>query len=210
MKQLSKKQKIIYAVIIAIILIGIIIYCTIGFNLGLMFSNNKRIDIYIGKDFSISDIKQIADETLDGKKIIQTAELLDDYASVTVKDASEEQIENFKTKIIEKYNISENSQLVNTIDVPSVKIIDVMKYYIFPVLLATIISAVYLAVRFRKQNIFRVFLKTIFMPIIIDALYFSIIAICRIPFNEFVMPIALFIYIITLIVCAYKFKKDEK
>ena len=41
-------------------------------------------------------------------------------------------------------------------------------------------------------------------------LYFSIIAICRIPFNEIIMPISLLIYILTLIICVCKFKKDEK
>ena len=210
MKQISTKQKIIYAIVMAIIVAGIIVICTMNFNLGLMYSNNKRIDIYIGKDYEISDIKSIADETLDGKKIIQKSYQLDDYVSVTVKNASDEQIENFKSKIIEKYNISEDLQSIETFEIPSTKVIDVMKNYFFPIALVTVLSAIYLAIRFRKQNIFKIFIKTILVLIIIEALYFSIIAICRIPFNEIIMPISLLIYILTLISCVYKFKKDEK
>ena len=175
-----------------------------------MFSDNKRIDIYIGKDFTINEIKDIANEVFDGKKVIQTLQLIDDYASVTVKDASEEQIENFKTKVAEKYNICEDMQLVNTTQIPSVNVIDIIKPCIFPVALATVIATVYLAIRFRKQNILKVFVKTICSVIIIQAVYFSLIAIFRVPFNEIIVPIALFIYIITLMGCAYKFKIDEK
>lgn len=207
MKQLTAKQKIICIVIIAVILAGISIICTTGFNLSLMYSNNKRIDVYIGKDFSLGDIKVIADEIFEGNKVLQTAELLDDYASVTVKDASEEQVNNFKTKISEKYNVSEELQSVKTTEVPSVNVIDVMKPYVFPIILTTLISAVYLAIRFREKNVLKVFAKVISSLIIIEAVYLSIIAITRIPFNDLIMPMGLLIYIISLMVLVNKLKK---
>ena len=53
MKQLTAKQKIIGIIIIAIILAGISVICTTGFNLNVMYSNNVRLDVYIGKNFKI-------------------------------------------------------------------------------------------------------------------------------------------------------------
>lgn len=198
MKQLLTKQKIIYIVILAIILAGIIVISTIGFNLGFMYSNNKRIDVYIGKDFEIKDIKKIAEEVFNEKVVLQTAEILDDYVSITVKDANDEQVQNLKTKIVEKYEISEDLQNVTTTEIPNVNVIDIIKPYIFPLILVTLIIMGYLAIRFRKQNILKVCSKLLGVLIIIEALYFSIIAICRIPFNDITMPIALLIYIMTL------------
>lgn len=209
MKELTSKQKITYIAVLAIILVGIIVMLTVGFNLGLMYSNNKRIDVYIGKNFSLNDIKDISNETLEGKTVIQTVELLDDYVSVTVKDASEEQIDNFKTKIVEKYNVSEDLQKVTTTEIPSVKVIDVMKHYAFPIILTTLIVAIYLAIRFRKQNAIKVCIKTIGGIVVIEALYFSMIAICRIPFNELVMPISLLIYILTFMGFVYKLNNKK-
>lgn len=207
MKQLTAKQKIICIVIIAVILAGISVICTTGFNLSLMYSNNKRIDVYIGKDFSLGDIKVIADEIFEGNKVLQTSELIDDYASVTVKDASEEQVNNFKTKISEKYNVSEELQSIKTTEVPSVNVIDVMKPYIFPIILVTLIATMYLAIRFREKNALKVCAKVISSLIIIEAVYLSIIAITRIPFNDLIMPIGLLIYIISLMILVNNFKK---
>lgn len=207
MKQLTAKQKIICIVIIAVILAGISIICTTGFNLSLMYSNNKRIDVYIGKDFSLGDIKVIADEIFEGNKVLQTAELLDDYASVTVKDASEEQVNNFKTKISEKYNVSEELQSIKTTEVPSVNVTDVMKPYVFPIILVTLIATIYLAIRFREKNALKVCAKVISSLIIIEALYLSIIAITRIPFSDLIMPIGLLIYIISLMILVNNLKK---
>lgn len=207
MKQLTAKQKIICIVVIAIILAGVSVICTTGFNLDLMYSNNKRIDVYIGKYFSLGDIKVIADEIFEGNKVLQTAELLNDYASVTVKDASEEQVNEFKTKISEKYNVSEKLQSIKTTEVPSVNVIDVMKPYVFPIILTTLIATIYLAIRFREENALKVCAKVISLLIIIEAVYFSVIAITRIPFSDLIMPIGLLIYIVSLMGLVSNLKK---
>lgn len=209
MKQLTSKRNIFYIIIAIIMLAGILVICTAGFNLGITYSESKRIDVYIGKDFKLNDIKNITKEIFDQKVVLQTAEILDDYVSITVKDASEEQIENLKTKIVEKYNISENLQKVTITNIPSTDVIDVMKPYGFPILLATLIFTCYLAIRFRQQGILKVCAKTIIGLMIVEALYFSIIAITRIPFNDLIMPIALLIYIIATICLVCGLKSDK-
>jgi preprotein translocase subunit SecF len=209
MKQLSSKQKIIGIVIIAIILAGIITICTAGFNLGINYSNNKKIEIYIGKNYNLSEIKEIANEVLEDKFLLQTVEITDDTVAITVSDATEEQIENLKTKISEKYSISENSQSSEVFEIPGVNLKDIIKPYIFPIILTTIIIAIYTAIRFRKQNVLKVCAKLIGALIVVEALYFSLIAILRIPFNDFVMPISVFIYIVSLIGLIYWFNKKN-
>ena len=207
MKQLTAKQKIIGIIIIAIILAGISVICTTGFNLSMVYSNNVRVDAYIGKDFNLSDIKVIADEIFEGEKVLQTADLTEDYVVLTVKEASEEQVNNFKTKLTEKYSISENMQNVKTTEIPSINVIDVMKPYIFPIGLITIIVAIYLGVRYRKENPLKICAKVVSSLIIVEAIYFSIIAITRIPFNDLIMPIGVLVYIVSLMVLVKQIKK---
>ena len=207
MKQLTAKQKIIGIIIIAIILEGISVICTTGFNLSMVYSNNVRVDAYIGKDFNLSDIKVIADEIFEGEKVLQTADLTEDYVVLTVKEASEEQVNNFKTKLTEKYSISENMQNVKTTEIPSINVIDVMKPYIFPIGLITIIVAIYLGVRYRKENPLKICAKVVSSLIIVEAIYFSIIAITRIPFNDLIMPIGVLVYIVSLMVLVKQIKK---
>ena len=207
MKQLTAKQKIVGIIIIAIILAGISVICTTGFNLNVMYSNNVRVDAYIGKDYNLSDIKVIADEIFEGEKVLQTAELTDDYVVVTVKEASEEQVNNFKAKLAEKYNISEDMQNVKSTEIPSTNVIDVMKPYIFPIGLITIMVAIYLGVRYRKENPLKICAKVVSSLIIIEALYISIIAITRIPFNDLIMPIGVLVYIVSLMVLVKQIKK---
>ena len=191
----------------AIILEGISVICTTGFNLSMVYSNNVRVDAYIGKDFNLSDIKVIADEIFEGEKVLQTADLTEDYVVLTVKEASEEQVNNFKTKLTEKYSISENMQNVKTTEIPSINVIDVMKPYIFPIGLITIIVAIYLGVRYRKENPLKICAKVVSSLIIVEAIYFSIIAITRIPFNDLIMPIGVLVYIVSLMVLVKQIKK---
>ena len=61
MKKMTKKQKILIAIIALIIIAGIIITATIGLNFDLRYQESKKVELYLEKDFEISDIKAITD-----------------------------------------------------------------------------------------------------------------------------------------------------
>ena len=109
MKNTSQKTKIISILVYSIVIIGIIVTATVGLNFDLKYQEAKRIQIYIGKSFEISDIKQIAKETLGNQDVdIQKVEVYEDTVSILAKDITNEQ----KTEIVRKY-VQPNSGCIN-------------------------------------------------------------------------------------------------
>ena len=69
MKNITKKQKKIFIILAVIIIAGIAVISTIGFNLELKMQETKKIELYIQKDFEISDIKNIVKEVIQQKTL---------------------------------------------------------------------------------------------------------------------------------------------
>ena len=97
-------KKVIYGILACVIISGIIITATIGLNADITYSKNVEIDAYIGKTAEIKDIKQIAKEVFGNEKIIvQKIELFDDMFSITMKDKSDNELNENST--IRKFRI---------------------------------------------------------------------------------------------------------
>ena len=62
------KNKILVGLAIVII-IGIIIITFLGFNVDICYRNYNLVDIKIGQDFNINDIKQITNEVFPKKSV---------------------------------------------------------------------------------------------------------------------------------------------
>ena len=104
MKETTKKQKMIIAIIILIIIAGIIITATMGLNFDLRFQESKKVELYLGKDFEIKDIKQITNEVMPNQYVIvQKVEVYEDSVSIIAKDINDEQKQNLVNKVNEKY-----------------------------------------------------------------------------------------------------------
>ena len=93
MKNIKNKTKILIAIIAIIIIVGFAITLTIGLNFELRYQDTKRVELNLGKDFEIADIKAITNEVFANKEvIIQKVEVFEDTVSIQAKDISEEEI----------------------------------------------------------------------------------------------------------------------
>ena len=102
-----KKKLFIIAMIITII--GIIIVAVKGFNVNLKYRAHKAINIPIGTEFNMEDIRAITNDVFANEKFqLEKAGLYNDEVIINVSDVSDEQIENLTKKINEKYNIKQN------------------------------------------------------------------------------------------------------
>ena len=70
MKDINTKTKIIAIITMIVIIIGIIITFTIGLNFELRYQETQKVQLYIGKEFEISEIKEITDEIFSNQKVI--------------------------------------------------------------------------------------------------------------------------------------------
>ena len=139
-----KKKIIISLALVAIIILGIIFTTIIMLNSNLLYKEHKQIDISLGKEFEKSDIEGIVKEvTGSNEVVIQKLEVYEDMVSISVKEISDEQLENLNTKINEKYEIENAKEDLKVIDIPKVTFGDYIKPYIKPLLISLLIIAIY-------------------------------------------------------------------
>ncbi len=201
-------KKILYGIVTIIIILGIVMGVTKGFNLGLAYGENEKIEIYIGKSINKDEIKEIANQVFENENVrVQTIEIFEDMAAITVKSASDEQLEKLIQLVNEKYSLEYSVSDINIIKSPAIEIKNIVKNYIVPSLIVLAIIVVYMAVRYWKLTFWKVALWTIVTSVAAEAVLASIYTIARIPVNALAMPIALFVFGLTVTATALHFDK---
>lgn len=204
-----KNKKTIAILVVLIILAGIIMVFTKGFNKDISYQKATRIEVNIPKGYEKDDIKQIAEETFGNKNIqVQDIEKTNQVVSLRIKDYTEDELNNFKTKISEKYGIEQDKLTVEEIKIPGTRMLTLVTPYMFSLGLATVLSIIYIGLRNIKKEPLKKVLKVILGLIAALGVYFSIIAIARIPVNEYTMPIALTVYVAALLIIVGKINKE--
>ena len=204
-----KSKKVIVVLSALIILAGVIMLVSTGFNKSIGYQNSKKIEVSIEKGYEKNDIIQIANEVFNKKDIqIQDLEKTNQAFFIRIKDYSEEELSNFKAKLAEKYEIEEENLIVLEAEIPETKITTIVTPYVFPVSLVTIISLVYIALRNIKKEAINKVISILLALIIVAGIYFSVIVLTQFPFNEYVMPIALALYIVTLLIVVMRLNKE--
>lgn len=196
MLEIIKNKKVLYTLTALIIILGIISIFVFRLNYTLMYSEHTKINIYLGKEFSLQDIKSIAEETLGKQEMIyQEIEVFKDSVAINVKSATDEQIDALEAKLKEKYEIDENEQVIVIDTIGHLRGRDIVKPYIIPSVIVTIIILAYVGVRYLNLGLVKVITTLVLRLVISQALFLSIIGIIRIPIGVYTMPLAILIYI---------------
>lgn len=209
MKNLTKKQKIIMSIVAIIIIAGIAVVAFMGFNFDLRFQTAQKLELYLGEDFKIADIQNITKETMPNEQVIvQKVEVYGDSVSIIAKEITEEQKQKIIEKVNEKYELELKAEETEIVTVPNTKGRDLINPYIWPFAIATGITLVYMAIRYRKLNIVNVILKTVLTLVIAEATLISLIAITRIPIGRLTIPMVITVYMLTFVGVTTKFEKE--
>ena len=204
-------KKIIQIVLMCLIIAGVIIVATIGFNVGTKYSETTQISIKIGTEFDLKDIKAITNEVFEKQNTqIQYVELYKDMVQITVKEASEEQIKTLNDKINEKYEISNELSNVLVTRQSNVRLRDIVKPYIVPVAIVSVITIVYVMIAFRKLEIWQVLYNTLMTMVAPQAILAGFYAVTRIPVNRLTVVIEILIYIASIMLNIVYLNKIEK
>ena len=204
-------KKIIQIVLMCLIIAGVIIVATIGFNVGTKYSETTQISIKIGKEFDLKDIKAITNEVFEKQNTqIQYVELYKDMVQITVKEASEEQIKTLNEKINEKYEINNELSNVLVTRQSNVRLRDIVKPYIVPVAIVSAITIVYVMIAFRKLGIWQVLYNTLMNMVAPQAIFAGFYAVTRIPVNRLTVVIAILIYIASIMLNIVYLNKKEQ
>ncbi len=207
-KKTKMKNKLLYILIAIIIIAGIVVGCTAKFKFSLAYDDSVRVEMYIGKDYTKSDVEAIAKEAFSTKEVlIQKIEFFNDSVAITVRESNDEKLNNLVTKVNEKYGTTLTKEDLTIVDVPHYRGRDIMSNYIVPIAISAVLIIIYSIIRFRKIELAKIIAKLVIWPIIIEALYLSILAIARIPISYYTLPLGIILAVITLTTITYKNEK---
>lgn len=208
MKEMSKKTKIIALIIALVILVGMVVTFAVGLNFDLRYQEAKKIQLYLGKDFEIADIEAITKEVLPNQKVvIQKVEVFEDTVSILAKEITEEQKETLINKINEKYELELTTDTTQITNVPHTRGRDIVRPYLMPFAIATVIILVYMAIRYYKLGMLVILGKTIAILVIAQATLLSVMAMVRIPIGRLTIPLVLATYVLSLVATTTYFEK---
>ena len=209
MKQFIKSKQLKITLIVLVIIAGIVMIAVKGFNFDLKYQDTQKVELYLQTQFNISDIKQITNEVFGNQKvIIQKVEVFEDSVSITTNTISDEQKNNLITKINEKYGTKITAEDTKIENVAHTRGRDIVKPYILPFAIATLITLVYLGIRYHKIKDSKVVLKSIGLMLLTQIILFSVIAITRIPIGRLTIPMVILVYLLTLFGIANKYEKN--
>ena len=205
---MKKKNVIILAIAMIIIIAGIIVASTIGFNKQLRYQDSQKIDIYIASEVDIDKIKSITDEVLGKQNMVQTIEIYKDMITVREKSITDEQKNSIVNKIKENYEFEQTAESTLVRDIPATRIRDMFRNYVLPFVLSFIIILVYMVVRYREKGMVNVLLQTIAIPVLCEILLISLIAITRIPVGVYTPTLVLTTYLASITYTVIKVEKQ--
>lgn len=207
-KKTKMKNKLLYILIAIVIIAGIVVGYTAKFKFSLAYDNSIRVEMYIGKDYTKADVEAIAKEAFGTKEVlIQKIEFFNDSVAITVRESNDEKLNNLVAKVNEKYGTTLAKEDLTVVDVPHYRGRDIMSNYIVPIAISAVLIIVYSIIRFRKIELAKVVAKLLIWPIIVEALYLSILAIARIPISYYTLPLGIILAVITLTIITYKNEK---
>ena len=202
------KIKTLLAIAILIIVAGIIMVATLGFNVDLKYQDVKQIEIGLETEYNIEDIRQITNEVFENKKVeIREVEAFGTVVGIRVKEATEEQINLLLEKTNQKYGTENTTDTIRVKDVPRLRIREMLIPYILPVTITVLATIIYAWIGTKN---WKTMLQLLLEYIIIGGVYFSIIAITRIPINEITIVVAFMILIVYSAVSIYCIEDRKK
>ena len=92
--------------------------------------------------------------------------------------------------------------------IPHYRIRDIIKPYIVPMVITTIIILAYVGIRYLKLGAFIVTIKLLVRLIVSQAVFASIIQILRIPVGVYMVPVAILIYILTIMATVIVYENE--
>lgn len=211
-QEFSGSKKIILLGLILLIIAGAVVVALKGFNVSLILEQHEAINIVIGKEVNIVDIKNICKEVFKDKKVIvRTVDLFNDSVNISLQTITDEEKSELVNKINEKYGTEINAEELTVSTISNVRIRDLVRPYIKPIIISVVIIVAYLIILFRKMKAFEVLGKIFLIILLTEATVASIIAIIRIPMSPVIVNLMAVIAVIELVVYISKtLKKYNK
>lgn len=186
------KKKILYGIMAVVILIGIIMFFVHGFNIGNVYGDYTKLGFYNENGVKQEELSELVKECFPDKEAVyQDVEYFGEMVLITLPTVSDDEINNFVSKINEKYSLEYTKDDLDVITMPSANFNEIIKPYILPVALSIAISLVYIGIRYHSLGIIKQVGKTILAILVVEALILCIYLIFNLPIDLSIVPTTL-------------------
>lgn len=186
------KKKILYGIIALIVIAGIVMYFVHGFNIGNIYGSYTKIGFYKEDGVNKSEIEEIVKDCFGDKNAMyQDVEYFGEMVLITLPTVSDEETNNFLSKVNEKYSLEYTLDDLGVINMPEQTFKEIIDPYIWPLILSVLISIAYVVIRYHSLGIIRMLIKSILSIIVIQALILSIYLIFNLPIDVSIVPATL-------------------
>jgi preprotein translocase subunit SecF len=176
MLKIVEKSKIWFAISTVIIIIGLFALATKGLNLGIDFKGGTVVDIKIGKQFNVEDVRQIATKYDQGAQVQQVES---DEVTIRSNSLTDEQIPQLFGDLKAKYGLNDDALRSTERIGPSIGQ-ELRKNALISTLLALVGMLIYITVRFEFKFGMSAMIKLVHDLLITVAVY----AVFQIPVNS--------------------------
>jgi len=211
MKKILSNNKVIYSIAFVIIVVGLLVAFTVGFSTELEYDKNESVIIYIGTEFKIEDIEKIAKDTLDGENVVvKFVGEFKDTVSITVEEITDDEKSMLLENINKKFELEITEENIQKLINKEVLLIDILKQYVTPLIIASGIIIIYFMIIYRKNGAIKVACISIISIIVFQVLLFSIIAITRLPIGRITLTLILVAFMLSIVYLIKKFEKVKE
>ena len=203
------KNKIMCIAFAVIIIASLIVTATVGLRVTSRYAEGYLIRFTAEKTITSEGVSEVAKEVFgDDFFAVKELEFFDNSAQIKVRNISDEQLQNYVTKINEKFGEKLTSDYYTVEHVSNVKLRTLVEPYIVPLGISTLLIAAFFAIRYKGAKQMLLFLVTIF---VVEAIEYAIYALCRLPIGTYTVPIGMITYVLTTVLyTAYQERKDNE
>lgn len=204
-------QKVIYIIIAILIIAGICVVSIKGYKKELDYSDRQIIVLTNNLGFDKTKVEEIAKNVLVNKEVkVLEVERFSNAVEIISTEINEQEKEDIINKVNEEYTLEIQKDDISIIDIKETKIKDMINPYIFSVILTFILIIVYFMIMYHKLGLKNIFAKSVFIPILFEIMYFSVIAIARVPLGKVVFAISMGIYVLSIGYLSFSFHNKKQ
>ena len=153
MKKLSGSKKIILLGIILLIIAGIVVVALKGVKVSMMLQQHESMSVHLGVKSSEKELKELFKDIFKDKYyVLRMVEYFDDSVNISAESITNEEKTAVIQKINEKFGKEYDPNTITVQSVANVRVRDMLKPYLKPVIISAALIIVYIIIRFRKER----------------------------------------------------------
>ena len=204
----KNNKKIMILGISLLILAGIIIIALKGLNVSLMYGKHEAVEIKLDSEVDLIAVEELCKDVFGDKKfVVKGLEVFNDSVQINVESLTDEEKNNLIQKINEKFQTDKSIDDLKVYSVSNKRIRDTLKLYIKPIIISFAMVFVYILIRFRKINSFKIIIGFIEKVVFTEAVLLSIAAIIRLPISDLIINLFIVVAVLELVLCVTKNEK---